>query len=69
MITNDGIKWHYLAAKSISALLKGKTSNHNGDFYCLNCFHSYRTKDLKNMKRYAKIMINIKINTIQEKSH
>ena len=25
-------------------MLKGVTSNHNGDFYCLNCFHSYRTK-------------------------
>ena len=29
---------------SLSALLKGISSNHVGDFYCLNCFHSYRTK-------------------------
>ena len=27
------------------ALLKGKTSNHKGGFYCLNKFHSYTTKD------------------------
>ena len=27
------------------ALLRGITSNHNGDFYCLNCFHSYSTKN------------------------
>ena len=44
MIT-DGAKWHYLAVKSLSALLRGITSNHNGDFYCLNCFHSYSTKE------------------------
>ena len=26
-------------------MLKGITSNHKGDFYCLDCFHSYRTKE------------------------
>ena len=41
MITDN---WHYLAIKNISGLLRGITSNHNGDFYCLNCLHSYRTK-------------------------
>ena len=41
----DGKKWHYLAVKSLSALLRGITSNHVGDFYYLNCFHSYRTKE------------------------
>ena len=44
MIT-DGTKWHYLTVKSLFALLIGITSNHNGDFYCLNCFHSYRAKE------------------------
>ena len=44
MIT-AGEKWYYLAVKSLLALLKGITSNHNGYFYCLNCFHSYSTKD------------------------
>ena len=44
MIT-DGEKWHYLAVKRLSGLLRGVTSNNNGDFYCLNCFCSYRTKD------------------------
>ena len=37
MIT-DGKKWHCLAVKSLSALLKRITSKHK-DFYCLNCFH------------------------------
>ena len=25
-------------------MLRGITSKHDGDFYCLNCFHSYRTE-------------------------
>ena len=40
MIT-DGEKWHYLAVEKLSALLKGITSKHVGDFYCLNCFRAY----------------------------
>ena len=43
MIT-DGKKWHYLAVNNLSALLRRIISNHNGDFYCLNCFHLYSTK-------------------------
>ena len=31
--------------KHLPALLKGITSNHHPDFYCLNCFHSYRTNN------------------------
>ena len=42
MITNVK-KRHYLAVRIFSALLRGITSNHNGDFYCLNCFHSYHS--------------------------
>ena len=52
MIT-DGKKWHYLAVKSVSALLRGITSNHNGDFYCLNCFHSYSTKN--KLKKHERV--------------
>ena len=37
-------KWHYLAVKKISALLRGVTSKHYGDFYCLNCLHSFATE-------------------------
>ena len=44
MIT-DGEKWHYLTVKDLSGLLRGTTSNHKEDVYCLNCFHSYRTKN------------------------
>ena len=33
--------------KKLPALLRGITSNHNGDFYCINCFHSFRTENLE----------------------
>ena len=42
---SDGQKWHYLVAKNLSRLLRGITSNNKEDFYCLNCFHSYRTEN------------------------
>ena len=44
-MTTDGNKWHYLTVKSLSALLREITPNHKEDFYCLNCFHSYSTKE------------------------
>ena len=43
MITDGKKNWHYLAIKCMPDLLRGGTSTHNGDFYCLNCFHSHRT--------------------------
>ena len=52
MIT-DGKKWHSLAVKSLSALFREITSNNNGDFYCLNCFHSYRTKE--KLKKHERV--------------
>ena len=51
MITDGMTNWHYLAIKSISGLLRGITSNHNGDFYCFNCFHSYTSKRKLKKKR------------------
>ena len=54
MITDDK-KWHYLILKSLSALFKGKTSKHDGDFYCLNCPHSVMTENqLKKHKNVCK---------------
>ena len=37
-------QWHYLGVKRVPALLREIKSNHNGNFYCLKCFHSYSTK-------------------------
>ena len=50
---SDGDKWHYLTVRSLSALLKGITSKHKGDSYCLNCVHSYRTKEA--FKKHTKL--------------
>ena len=33
MITDGDCNWHYLAVKSISSLLRGTTSNQNGNFF------------------------------------
>ena len=35
------------------ALVRGIKSNHDGDFYCLNCFHSYSTKN--KLKKYERV--------------
>ena len=56
MITDDNNRWHYLAVKSLPTLLRGITSNHHGDFYCLNCFHSYRT--LNKLKKHERVCNN-----------
>ena len=45
LIISDGEKWHYLTIKNLSGLLRGITSNHAGDFYCLNCFCAYSAKN------------------------
>ena len=55
MIENDEGNWLYLAITRISGLLRGITSRHNGDFYCLNCFHSYSTEN--KLKKHEKNML------------
>ena len=55
MIT-DGTKWHYLAVKTLSGLLRRITGNNHGDFYCLNCLHSHTTKN--RLKKHQKIREN-----------
>ena len=56
MITDKNNRWHYLAVKSLPALFRGITSSNNGDFYCLNCFHSYRT--LNKLKKHERVCNN-----------
>ena len=48
LMISNGENWHYLVVKSLSRLLRGISSNHDGDHYCLNCFHSYRTENKLN---------------------
>ena len=68
MITN-GEQWHYIDLKcvrtddgfnrpirSLSWLFSGITANHHGDFYCLNCLHSFRTDNP--LKRHERLCDN-----------
>ena len=52
----DGKKWRSRPVRSLSRLLRGITSNHNGDFYCLTCFHSYHTDN--KLKRHERLCNN-----------
>ena len=49
-------KWHYTAVTRLSELLRGVTGNNNGAFYCLNCFHAYRTEN--KLEKHKKICEN-----------
>ena len=40
LMISNGENWHYLTVKNLPGLLRGKE-----DFYCLNCFRWYRTKN------------------------
>ena len=68
--------WHYLVVKSLSGVLTGITSNHKEDFYCLNCFHKYRTKNkLEAHKKicenrdYCRIEMPTKDNNVIKHNH
>ena len=56
LMISNGEKWHYLTVKNLSGLLRGITSNHNADFYCLNCFCAYSTKN--KLEKHKKICEN-----------
>ena len=82
-------KWYYVASKSIgttnrynrpvrtsSRLFREITSNHNGDVYCLNCFHSFRTgnklkrhRRLCNKHDYCYLEMPTKNNQILKNNH
>ena len=50
MIPN-GEGWNYLAVNKLSALLRGKKSKIPSDFYCLNCFYSFTTKNKRESQK------------------
>ena len=69
LMINDGEKWHYTAlkseqtedglirhTKSLPRLFRGITSNHKGDYYCLNCLHSFRSYNI--LKKHEKVCKN-----------
>ena len=53
MISKAEKQWHYLEVKKLSALLRRITFKHYGDFYGLNCYHSFRTKN--KLQSYKKV--------------
>ena len=56
LMISNGENWHYLTVKNLPGLLRGITSNHKEDLYCLNCFRSYRTKN--KLEEHKKICEN-----------
>ena len=54
LMIGDGEKYHYLT--NLSELFQKISSNHKEDFYCLNCFNSYTTKN--KLKRHEQICNN-----------
>ena len=55
-INDEKESWHYLAVKKLSTLLHGITLKHKSGFYCLNCLHSFRTKN--KLKSHEKVCKN-----------
>ena len=58
LMISNGENWHYIVVKSLPGLPKRITSSHNEDFYCLNCFCAYTTKN--NIEEHKKICENNK---------
>ena len=57
LIIPNGKGWHYPAIKKNLALLRGATCKHHGDFYSLNCLHSFSTKN--KLELHKKVCGNI----------
>ena len=53
---NEKEGWHYLEVKKLSTLLRAIVSKHHGNFYCLNCLHSFRTEN--KLKSHEKVCKN-----------
>ena len=51
--TDDGFK---RPVRNLCRLFRGITTNHRGDFYCLNCLHSFRTDNA--LKRHERLCGN-----------
>ena len=51
LMIQNGKGWHYLAVKTLFALLRRILSKHDCDFYHLNCLHLFQ---LESHKKYMK---------------
>ena len=59
LMISNGENWHCIVVKSLPVLLKEIASSHNEDFYCLNCFCAYTTKN--KLEEHKKICEKINI--------
>ena len=71
--TEDGFN---RPTKSLSRLFRGILSNHDGDFYCLKCLHSFRMDNaLKKHERlwesndYCNVEMHTKLNKFLKYNH
>ena len=55
MIPN-GEGWHCIVVKKLFLLLRGIMSEHHGDSYCLNCFHSFATESKLELHKKDNVM-------------
>ena len=58
LITNENDDLHYVSAKGLSRLCRGLFPNNNGDFYCLNWLHAYRTEN--SLKKHERLYLDEK---------
>ena len=65
MVT-DCERWHCLAVKSLSKILRGITSNHNVDYCYINCLYSFRTESKFKQKHqdYCQVIFSEEENKI-----
>ena len=47
----NGERWHYLAVKQLSALVRRITLKHHCDFYCPTCLHSFTTENKRKSRK------------------
>ena len=66
-------QWHYITVKKLSTFLRELTSSHHGNFYCLNCIYSFKTKnelksheEVRENKDYCGIAMPSEMNNILE---
>ena len=52
-------RWHYFELKKLSALLRGIKYKHHGNFYCLNCLHSFAKESHKKVVCKNKDICNV----------
>ena len=52
---SEGRRWHYKK----SALLRGITSKHHGNLYCLNCLHSFATENKRESHKKDLLQCNV----------